>query len=466
MRIRLFGKELRVIPRAGRIMCRASHAVTGLALLFLIAIGGATVWFVTGNRPAAPDLDTCRYSNQVYDSDASLMREKQTRLRLMTSRYVEIVQAARGYRCTGTAGVAFNGHDYIQAGMFDDPGIAELTASISSLVGTSLADTFDFTVFAVISLGILIGYAGFWRLYPDERMRWVGAAVFLCLGLAEAIVADVYIFQISPLVAGIPWILYFGLSGEPFALNVSAASLAFCCSWFSLVRSGTTLICMTFLIALFVGRCRVQKILLPLLLIILACFPSMIFERYMIARRDAVLASLGETATAVNSHPLWHSIYIGLGFIHNSAVPEYKDSVAMDKAQSIDPKVRYGSAEYEDILRGEVLNLAKHRPLLLIENLATKAGIVILLASILLFPARRFLFAERTILWVDAAFVLSIVVSAMNAILVVPRPRYLLTFLCLTLLYSSVTVCRALFIDIEQSGRCSGITCLMGGRFY
>ena len=34
----------------------------------------------------------------------------------------------------------------------------------------------------------------------------------------------------------------------------------------------------------------------------------------------------------------------------------------------------------------------------------------------------------------------------MNAILVIPRPRYLLTFLCLTLLYSSVKICRALSI--------------------
>ena len=446
MKILLFGRELQVIPRAGRIMCKTGRTVSGFAILILVVIGGASAWLLTGNRPAAPGLETCGYSNQVYDGDASLMQQKPTHFRLMTSRYVEIVQAARGYHCTGRASVAFNGHNYIQSGMFDDPGIAELIPTISSLTGISLAATFDLTVFAVISLGVLVGYAGFWRLYPDERLLWVGIGTFLCLGLAEAMVADVYIFQISPLIAGIPWILYFGLSGKPFALNVSAALLAFCCSWCSLVRSGTTLICMTFIIAVFVGRFRVQKIFLPLLLVILACLPSMIFERRVIARRDAVLASLGETATVVNSHPLWHSIYIGLAFIHNSEVPEYNDAVAMDKAQSIDPMVRYGSAKYEGILRSEVLNLAKRRPMLLIENLAAKAGIVILLGSILLFPSRRFLFAERTLLWVDAAFVLSIGLSAMNAILVIPRPRYLLTFLCLTLLYSSVKICRALSI--------------------
>jgi hypothetical protein len=32
--------------------------------------------------------------------------------------------------------------------------------------------------------------------------------------------------------------------------------------------------------------------------------------------------------------------------------------------------------------------------------------------------------------------------SAMNAIAAVPRPRYLLTFLCLAFLYSSIKLCR------------------------
>ncbi len=177
----------------------------------------------------------------------------------------------------------------------------------------------------------------------------------------------------------------------------------------------------------------------------------MIFERYLITRRDATLARFGEDATAVNSHPLWHSMYIGLGFIPNSEVPEYNDAVAIDKVRSIDPTAPYTSVKYELILRREMLNLARHRPLLLIENLAAKTGFVALLALILLFPARRVLFAEKDALWLDAAFVLAIGLSAMSAILVIPRPPYLLTFLCLTLLYSSMKLCRAFSIDIERT---------------
>jgi len=69
---------------------------------------------------------------------------------------------------------------------------------------------------------------------------------------------------------------------------------------------------------------------------------------------------------------------------------------------------------------------------------------------ILLFPSRRFLFAEREVLWLDAAFVLAIGLSAMNAILVYPKSAYLLTFLCLTFLYSSIKLCRGRFLSTRD----------------
>jgi len=189
---------------------------------------------------------------------------------------------------------------------------------------------------------------------------------------------------------------------------------------------------------------------LPLLLILLACLPSMLVERHLIARRDALLASLGGAATAVNKHPIWHAIYAGLGFVPNSEVRAFSDTIAMEKVRSIDPTVPYTSPEYEAILRREVLRLAKQKPMVLLENLAAKTGIVLLCALILLFPARRLLFAEREVLWLDAAFVLAIGLSAVNVILVAPKVPYMLTFCCLTFLYSSVKLCRGRFLSKES----------------
>lgn len=423
-----------------------------LALSVLMA-GEFTAWGLVGDRLTAPDLHSCRYSDEIYDGDAALMGQRApTHLRLMASRYVEILQAARGRDCTGTVSVAFDGHHFIQAGRGDDPGVAQLIPTIASLTGTSLKDTFDLTALAVVSLGIVVGYAGFWRLYPDRRVCWAGAAVFLCLGLVEARVADVYVFQISPLIAGVPWVLHFALARRPVPLNLSMAMLAFVCSWCSMVRTGTTLICLAFLIPLLIGRFRTRTALLSSLLVVLACVPALLFQRSLIARRDSVFATLGETATAVNSHVIWHTIYLGLGFVPNSLVPAYNDSVAFYKVQSVNPAAPYLSEEYELILKREVLSIAKHRPILLIENVVAKTGILVLMALVLLFPARRLLFARREVYWMDAAFLLAIAVSAMNVILVMPKPPYLLSFFCLTCLYSSTKLGEAVCIGQERSG--------------
>lgn len=437
-------KRLREITRTAQFTRRLSQRICLLAFLLLIG-HCATALCLNEVRPSQRDSSPCPYSDQIYNGDASLMqrREAPTHFRLMTSRYVEMLQSVRGYRCSETTTVGFDGHRFLQTGRNDDPGIMEMIPTLSRLIGWSLEDTYDVTMFAVIVAGLLIGYAGFFELYGERRLRWIGVAVFVCIGVAEGRVADEYVFQVSPLVAGIPWLLHFGLNRKSLALTLSGALVAFCCSWCNIVRSGTIAICMAFLLTMFVARYRIQKPFLPILLVVLACVPSALIERSLIVRRDVALARAGETATSGNSHPLWHTVYIGLGFIPNSEVSEYRDGVAGDKVRSIDPTVAYTSAKYEAILRHEVWNLLKRRPLLVIGILGAKAVIVTLLALILLYPVRRLMFAERAAFWVDAAFALAMGMSAMNGIVAVPRLSYLLTFLCLGFLYSSIKLCRA-----------------------
>jgi hypothetical protein len=416
--------------------------IAKVVITILMIIGATQAWCLSGDEPAAPDLHACNYSDQVFNNDRLILQhEAPTRFRLMPSRYVGILQALRGYNCVGTSTVAFNGHAYSQAGMSDDPGISELIPTISSRTGMTIANSFDVTVFVVVFLGIVVGYLGFCRIYADQRSRLVGAIFFVSIGLLEAGVANVHIFQSSPLVAGVPWLLYFAFTQRAAALTLSAALLAFCCSWCSLVRIGTSLICLSFVVTLIVVRSRMRQTVLPLFLISLACVPSLLFERSLIIHRNTILASLGQRVTVENSHTIWHSIYIGLAFIHNADVPEYNDTIGMKRVQLIDPTVPYMSTKYDDILRHEVLSLAKHRPLLLMENLVVKTGIMIFLMLVFLFPSRRVIFSDERVFWMDAAFLVAILTSAMNAILVIPRIPYLLTFLCLTLLYSCVRLC-------------------------
>jgi len=428
-------------------MTRAARLVRRLGLsvftLLLILNPGATLRSMAENPSAT--LGPCAQSDRIHDADASLMQDRDapTHFRLMTSRYVAMIQAARGYQCAGTTTVGFDGHNYLQTGRSDDPVIMELVPTLSRLSGISLADSYDALVFAVIFSTTLTGALGFWRLYPTRRALGIGTVVFLCIAIAEARVADEYLFQIAPLIAGIPWLLYLALRRKKIATTVVAASLAFCCSWCSLIRSGSLVICMAFLLVMFVSRYRVQNPVLPILLMAFSCVPSFIFEQSLVARRDHALTRANEPARAVNSHPFWHTLYIGLGFIPNSEVPEYRDEVARDKVRSIDPTAAYTSAKYQAILRRELWDLLKRRPLLVIGIFAAKLGIVALLALILLYPARRLIFAEPAVMWLDLSFLCAIGVSGANGIVAIPRPAYLLTFLCLTALYTTIKLCRS-----------------------
>jgi hypothetical protein len=197
---------------------------------------------------------------------------------------------------------------------------------------------------------------------------------------------------------------------------------------------------------------RSREMLVPLVLLALACAPSKLVQQHLITRRDAMLTALGKTETLLNNHPIWHAIYAGLGFVPNSEVPRFDDSIAMNRVRSIDPSATYTSPEYERILRRELLNIARRKPLLLVENLTAKVAVILAIASLLLFPARRLIFAERRLFWMDASFAAVIALSSMNAVLVVPKVPYLLTFFCLTLLFSSVKLCTTLVGSSSSRG--------------
>jgi hypothetical protein len=369
----------------------------------------------------------------------------------MPSRYVELVQAAGGYQCSGIGSIAFNGHTYFQAGRADDFGLAELVPAVSRWTGMTLARSFDATDLGLIVLSILIGFAGFRRLCTTRHAFLAGVGLYALLLADELVVADVYVFQAAAFVAGIPWLVYFGRSRREGLLLASVVLMAFSCSWLNVVRSGTSTVCFAFLVPFAAGRKPIWKGALLLIAALIACIPASMEMDRMMERRDAFLASSNQAETAVSGHPVWHSVYIGLGFIPNAEVSSYADGVAIAKVASIDGSAPFVSPRYEAILESEVFRIAKTHPLILIENLAAKTAILASVALVLLFPARRAVFSKKSLTWLDLAFGLAILVSSLSGILVIPKPRYLLSFVSLTALYSSLRFIEATSVNGESS---------------
>jgi hypothetical protein len=88
--------------------------------------------------------------------------------------------------------------------------------------------------------------------------------------------------------------------------------------------------------------------------------------------RDHYLG-LNLSAAEPTSHPLWHSLYIGLGYTANRYGIHYLDSYAGAAAQEADPGVRYLSPAYASALHRQVDALIEHDPGFVVGAEAQKA---------------------------------------------------------------------------------------------
>jgi hypothetical protein len=68
------------------------------------------------------------------------------------------------------------------------------------------------------------------------------------------------------------------------------------------------------------------------------------------------------SAQVPTSHPLWHSLYIGLGYTSNRYGIHYSDGYAAAAAQEADPGVPYLSPAYANVLHKQVDALVEHDP--------------------------------------------------------------------------------------------------------
>lgn len=103
------------------------------------------------------------------------------------------------------------------------------------------------------------------------------------------------------------------------------------------------------------------------------------------------------------SHPLWHSAYIGLGYLPNNYDIFYKDEVAIARVQREAPGTPYLSGRYASVLKGAYLKVVRDHPGEVIKQYAAKAvvttadTILYLLIVLLTMPAMLLLGPERRI---------------------------------------------------------------------
>jgi hypothetical protein len=148
-----------------------------------------------------------------------------------------------------------------------------------------------------------------------------------------------------------------------------------------LARSETGYISILFAIGV-LGYCTfrlkkwLHRFLLWLIFVLGVTIPLFAFQ-ITLASRTAWYQLPPVDPEGYSSHGIWHSAYIGLGYVSNQWGIYWDDSVGAETVEKNCPGVRYVSPSYYSCLRTEFFRVIQADPLLLVRNLLAKTFMII-----------------------------------------------------------------------------------------
>lgn len=401
----------------------------------------------------------CVVSQATFDADWRNLEQhpNPAHLPLMGIRYVDLLRAQRGLFCSGVPLVAFDGLRYRPAAAWsDDPGLYFLVPELARVTGLNIADSADVLVASSVVLAAVMGLWGFLKTAETVAGRCIGIIAFLLMVIQVLRIGQVYALGVVPAIACAPWIIFFALrerltSGSVLTMVVSGFLAAIA----NAIRSHSGLALLVFAVVMVFGVYKVRltvRVVTALSLLAGLASAALVLHHIYDQRDEFLRHQPGAVVESAGGHVFWHSVYIGFGFVGNSDVPAYRDDVAFNKAYQTRPDVTPYTSEYEQVMRDQVLNLARKRPVLVAGNVAIKLAIIFLYCLIFtnvgLYAA---VIAPKEIA-VESAFLLAIGMGVLPGILVVPVKPYILGGIVFCVIYAAFGVDYALQ-NTEKKGR-------------
>jgi hypothetical protein len=416
-----------------------SRARRFAAILILAVIPGCS------SAAAASAHADCEVAQSVFEADMQFLKQRPpTHLRLMPTRYVDLRRAARGLACSGVPLVAFDGLHYGPAAWYDDPGLYFFVPELARVFGVSLVTATDVLLIGVVFLASSFGLLGLLRTVHTKLGRRIGVVAFLLLTVVMLIAGDVYIMNAAPAIACVPWILSFVSSRKlTIGMLITLAMTGALGETANFVRShaGTGLVLFALVVAVGIHHVRLASRIIVVVTLLLGVAGAALVFRHVYAQRDAFLQHQpGALMESARGHVFWHAIYLGLSYVKNSEVPEFRDEFAFAKVRALRPEVTDYSPEYEQVLKWETFKLAKRRPFLILANLFVKLVVVSLFC---VFAANVGLYGAKLApkpVWLELAFLVAIAFNGLYGILVLPNPKYLVGLIAFAGLYGVYSI--------------------------
>jgi hypothetical protein len=431
--------------------CRWHFGPTTAGVLLATSLGVLPLQAVSavGQEVAGPGVaeqpPVCDLAAALGTPGARVLPVEQppTRISIMPTRYWDLTYTLVGTEQTGVSLVALNGKILGPSGGLDDVGSYYLIPELSRLFRLPMSHAVDLFYDVLLFVGFLTGAIGFCVLYATSLARSVAVVGLLALtGLAYH-VGDVYVLSFLTAVVTTPWLLALVHRPDGRWLPLFLAALGMLVGIANAVRSyaGTAALLFSCLLLLFQVHTRAsRKLLLFLCLAGGMIVPKLFFARE-VARRDAFLSAHCPTYGSLSAmHPVWHSVFIGFGYLQNNYGITWSDVNAHDRVQSIAPGTTFGSVRYERILRDEVIQLLRRHPWFVFETMASKLGVVLVLVALSVnFGALAAIYVPKP--WaVELSFGAAIVFSSFFALLTIPALPYMLGLISFAVLYGIVSV--------------------------
>jgi hypothetical protein len=361
----------------------------------------------------------------------------------MPTRYQALLETLAGYKKTGMSLIAYDGHSLHPPAFGDDVGIYYFVPKIAQVFNMPIDRSFDIFIIGLTLISVVLALVGLFLLFKRPASIIVSLLGVSVLAFTMLKLSDVYVAAPFAILSVVPICLYFIQQNKLcWSLLVTLFFAGSIIGIANAMRSNAGTTVMIFLLILLAFYMRVPrrvKLILLSMLIIGTLIPSAFFS-LLLNHRDDYLRTVATNNCAPRQHVIWHSIYIGLGFLNNEYDIRYKDEVAFAKVKSISASVAYLSPEYEAILRKEVVSLAMNHPTFIIKTVLAKLGVMqgylLIFANLGLLAAA--IYRKRCSL--ELAFWVGLAFSSISGLLVVPIPGYVSGFIALAMLYSIMSI--------------------------
>ncbi|OQA36384.1 MAG: hypothetical protein BWY54_00067 [Candidatus Dependentiae bacterium ADurb.Bin331] len=371
-------------------------------------------------------------------------------MNIMGCRFTHLLATMAGYQKTGISLIEWDGNQLLPTSCADDLGIYILLPKLATFFGLSIEQAISYFFYILLIVPAAIGIIGFCAVYKHIVQRFIAVFGVLLLTLFAKAVGDVYLCYSSSLLLILPFTVYFFENRKFDNLFLFfCLSIGFMVTTLQFIRSYSAIAPLIFFLILML--LDIQLSIIRKLIFIGTCAVGMMMPLFYFnavqneSLRYAIQNNLIDTKQE-KKHPLWHTLYVGFGLLHfkNEHQIAYDDSCAAKKVQSIDNSIAYCSAEYDAILKNEVINLFKYHFLFVLLTLFAKLGVLfyflLKFANVGLIAA---LFYPKS--WViELGFFFALAFNSLFVFIAMPIHEYALGFIAAAALYGIVSINHAL----------------------